>query len=465
MCLLVSEPVLEDFVELLAPFELPDPLGFLPPSPAVRRLPVDLDAAISKLAGNHRSQELVHAGLAVVHEDGGLNPSPRLGSGGDLCLVVRNARGEAMEILTSHGTLTEQALPLVAAFQDAAGQTMKKAACGRGRRRLFVCFSLEDAGVLRALDFPTTIARGLDELTPENLIQLSLALGPDWAGNWGTALESEAPVHLRDNPGVLNFDALGWSPPTMEDLPPELAGEQARKAARIPWPQVVLVGWSPSRWSSELPPSLAPLSKYLAQLGRDLGIPASDVACWSVTEEELARLRELAVYRRGSLISEALRALAKSGSRPLVPPPQQPLFEPPQNFAEARADLLDHVAPQMSVPGWLAFYQAGRSGSYPQHAIGAHVAQMQFREVVQPLIADAATTPDAVQRSRKVLLAELFTTAHNVALATAMESTRLLAGLATGPVQIPELPIGELVALCRLIGSVTKDLAEPSDEQ
>jgi hypothetical protein len=323
-----------------APLTFPAPWGFLPPHPCCRGPVRDPGAALAALRAKFPDALLSAAGLLEPGPDGlGRLRLALAGPAGAVVALRRHPQAAPFALLTAAGCLPAGRLPVKAALEDGP-----IGAATRGRPLLVAADVLEVA-LLLSLNYPATLASGLDTLGLPGLREVDAQFGR------GTSL--------------------------------------------------VLLGWRPLVPAAGPAAAIAPAAAQLVGARAFLGLPLNGVRAWDFYSQEIDNLLYRLSLQDVGLVRELLQ---DSFEQPadldeLCPgaAPTRSTDPPPPGYAAAHAGLLDALAERR---------QKGQA-SFRLHQAQAAYEEAVRRELIAPLQEWALASDDPVIRAAGLELTEL----------------------------------------------------------
>jgi len=374
--------VYADFVQHCPATRLPQPWGRFAEPGDLAATPQDEETLVAALCKNHSIAALLRSGVVCQGENKKLILPTAFIQPYCSLLPLRHApHDNPFDLLTDDGT-TSGRLPLAAAIQD------HRVAAGIAERGLLcIAFSLPDMVSLRAVGVPAALAMGLDEITCKSLQELRSALGPPGAGHAAPAGHSDIQppsAAAAEAGGIQETHAAGSSSssPAAANSGPGM----------IDPPQLIFVGWSPARLSSERPASLDRVLREIQGIAGCLGIDLAEVSVWRPT---VAEIQQITFALSKGVQHDVVQAILKSidqSAQPVIPSARDQ--GTPGDFLQARARLHEALARPRSGPN----YRRRRLQAY-QKAVD--------KNFVEPLLLRAAEESNPQEGSRLAVLAEI----------------------------------------------------------
>lgn len=210
---------------------------------------------------------------------------------------------------------------------------------------ILAAFSLRDVIALRAIGLPATAAAGLEKFT------------------------SRSSLHFR-----------------------KLFAQTSAKIPATP-KRLVLVGWSPSNWSLHRPPGVDDVMRNLQSTADGL-VPEllSEIYLWRPNHEQMRQIAEC--LGTGSSIAAVRTILRNLNESAVSLAPERANQEVSQGLAESSFEYRKEISRKHGTPK-----SRRRKLRTYQRAIN--------QELIKPLLEQASTEPDVMERSRLVALAEV----------------------------------------------------------
>jgi hypothetical protein len=328
--------VYERVLQLCPPYLFPPPWDFLTADQDCRGPIRDTSAILSDLQVRFSEAELEEAGVLARAPSGELQIAPALCNPVGGVVALRRSPGEApFTLLTARGCLGSDALPVVAALED-AGTAARLAET----EVLYAAFRISDVVLLRAIGLPATLATGLHNASLPQLHALDEAFAaPD------PFARANPPLPAPPS-GETDDECLGESADPAAQ--PVTAGGDAPQAAPPPRPGLALVGWAPGSVGAEIPPPLRRTAGQLALVRQHLGLRLAGISLWRPPPRDMDNLRFRLNYREAESISELLRESAQVlGDFECLADPQGPEDVRPAASADlsaAQVELLARLA-------------------------------------------------------------------------------------------------------------------------
>lgn len=230
------------------------------------QLPTNDQATIKSLQGKFSQEDLIRSGVAVPGPKGDLGLNHIFCEMPSWIVPVRSKlRGTILDLLTAQGTVTGR-LPLHASMLD--GRIAEKA---DNRSFVLSAFSMSDLLSLRAINFPTGLALGLERFTARSL--------SEFRNTFHQSSSNSTSIALR----------------------------------------LILVAWTPSRLTRDRPSALDSVISNMVNTANCHGIPLDRVHMWQPSMAEIRSIaRCLEIGNRKTVIEALLNSLDQS-AKPLVP--------------------------------------------------------------------------------------------------------------------------------------------------
>jgi len=428
--------------ELSSRYQFPEKSAFIAAEAGAYRSPRDPQRAIEALVRDFGEAALVEAGIAVPSRDGPLQLVPALASP-DTPFVVLNGNedGRPFGLVFSEGCLGHQSPPLFAGLQDRfTASNLRKSQLGY----LCVCATIEDMILLQSLGFAATTAAGLSELKMQDVRALGRHFGIAFSPADEDADNDDAEAIAVADPPAEALATTASGPDSTQRSGAEAAGNGSLSDGtddqdEFTWEglEIVLVAWSPSRWEQGVPCCIAAAEKYFSALSESFGL-LLNLTTWLPTDADIAEMEFVIAHKsKPWLRKKMLASVQRSRYSPLNGKlPQAPT--PPLDYADAVGRLLGPAAED----------KAMLPARAKPHELWQTAQELLERDVIRPLMDQALRTPDRIERTLTLGLAELSRVFHTQGL---LLGRKLSQGAATPGVDglspVPQDEIRQCIAL------------------
>jgi hypothetical protein len=434
-------------------FEFAGELAFIKPVKGACRSPADPPQALAVLVEKFGESALIEAGVAVRSHAGLLQFSPALARPGTPFVVLYgDADNQPYCLVTSAGCLGHDSPPLFAALED-----RHTTVCRRKSENgcIYVCATIDDVILLRSLGLAATIVTGLTEpnwkvfqvLGRQFSDGLSDQYDDEESDNIGTVAGVQPP---RDVP-ELNWNDISEEDIEAEALSPDTAGEDDEDDEDefgLDELSITFVAWSPSRLELGMPSCIADAEKYCRDLDANFEMFLR-MGTWLPTEADLALLKFAIALKTTKLLKKKmLLSFRNSCYSPLKGKlPRAPSL--PVDYGDAVGRLLGPAADDKAmIP----------SPDKP-HALWQCAQQLLERDVVQPIVNQALRTPDRIEGTLTLGLAELSRIFHTQGLLLGKKLSQAVATKgADGLAEVPSDGIKQFLALAGRMQSMAGEI-------
>lgn len=317
--------VYEYLLALCPPLPSAPPWDFLSAAPDCRGPVADPAATLAALQAKFCNVQLELANVAKEDPDGYLRLRPALFAPSGAVIAFRSRPGhQPFDLLTRRSCLIKRPTPIEYALLDS--WTVERVLA---TRVLFGVFDIRELILLRQLDLPATLCRGLLRSSAEELRDLD-ARFETW---------EFSPASGRD---YGPFPSEEW---VHEDDSAPVAYHPIAKIK----PTLVLMGWSLLALTT-VPnsPLVYRAAKHLAAARHYLGLNFAGVSVWRPTPAEVENLQfRLTLPKRDKKLVRELLLESVDGLYDIeqfADPEGLSPEEPPATVAEARAELLSRLA-------------------------------------------------------------------------------------------------------------------------
>lgn len=335
---------------------LPTPLHRLRQRSA-RQGAVDAGQLLRELREMFPREELLAAGVVRPKEEGSeeLILHPDLADPQRAFLpLFEKGQSSPFELVGQTGCISGDGLPLLAALKDGRVQTRLESGLP-----LLLTFGVADSAILSALRLPTTVATGLDRLAGAQLDAVCKTL--EWRRGLSPDLRSA---------GARATDTSESSVPLTLD-------------------RIVLVGWTPSTWSSQTNAAFFATCKYLERLHDDLKIQLPQVMLWRPEPSSLESIAFVAANGKWIELRQSLLNSIRCEAYPLIMKPAKE-----ESLATALEAMWDSASEQ------------------PRDSVKAQDALIQMfrKKVLLPLLkeAEGRPMPEQIRSLLQAMLSDAF---------------------------------------------------------
>jgi hypothetical protein len=377
----------ETYLSCCRPYRLPPPWDFLPADPTTLEGPAEPSAALKLLAEKHSPDALITSGLAARNADGELRVSPALSGGNTLIVVLQDSGSSAAtNLLTNRGCLAGDEPPFLAVLKDR--QTVESLDISEGR--LVLAGNLPEAVLLRALGLPAAPVQGLADLDARGLQRLGKAFGIPCAPSrrerddavWAKAEASLSPVQRV---------AAGSGDPLPAD---ENSESEKAETSR----EIVLADWSLPALSRESPAEIERAICHLCNLARYRRLDLSSVSIWTPANADLEGIRFVVEQREEKWVRDAIRDSLQENMQSV---------NRPHGFRAQRDEQLDLATATERLSEELLKNGSDESSRRRLRDAESNYRRLAVAEVVKPLLHEAQTAMDPVERMQQIQLAHL----------------------------------------------------------
>lgn len=344
--------ILQEICELGSSFDSPEGWEFLPPDDrliVVGRSGVEI---LEHLRGRFSDSDLCAAGVITTVDGESVKIHPALDARSLLLQKVMHD-DQLIDLSTHRGSIRSTSPPCFDISRDS--DTVARIA--KSDKSLFVAFRTPDLLALRQLGLPVVGSAGLGSLSDEQLAEL---FGPSDNSSFGR----------------VRF---------MNDLAPILQNVE----------QIVLVGWSVTGVSLDVPESVRNVVAVLHEAERAFELITDDLLVWQPSTRDIIRFEAGRHARCSARICEAIRASVKSSAKPI------------RHFVKRGSHLQNDVASSRAkLESELAKHGCNPS-NYLSEAVKNYRDNLDL-EIVQPIRDEAASTfVDPLDRPLLHLLADV----------------------------------------------------------
>lgn len=327
------------------------------------------DAVPAALTTQFSQDALLRAGVIRRNDAGPLRMADGLSAPGGPLVVLRGPGDSIQDVLTSDGTLSGRT-PLLASMEiepawepdDEVMKVVEKEQVDL-EGALLVAFDVDDVAALRMLDYPATLAIGLDDLSPDQIDRMASAF--EW-----------------------EYDDRG---PGRRGARLHVGGEGR---------PLIFVGWSPAQLQLQRPPAMDAVARHFDEVARLMDLASVEAQVWLPDAELIDRLQFFARHRDVGRFRKALAvSLCASSGTSLSRSSREDL--PSRETLDTMVSALQRV--HRSGHG-----SAGsRSGRSDRAGDFGRFVQIVDQRIVQPQIEAAEFCADPQERSLRVVSAEL----------------------------------------------------------
>jgi len=437
--------IIETLCELGSHYQFPEKSAFITLEADAHRSPADPQRALEALVQEFGAAALVEAGMARGSREGPLQFVPALACPDTPFVVLHgDDDGRPFGLVTAEGCWGHQSPPLLAGLEDRfTASNLRKSKLGN----VYVSATVEDMILLRSLGFAATTAAGLTKLSLPDVRTLGRHFGmafsetdeddDDQAAALGANRAADAPEADSRRTTGAEIEAEGSSPRATTDVGTTGGTSGGANESLLEDLGIVLVAWSPSRCAPGVAPSIAAAEKYLTALSENFDMSLT-LTTWLPTHADRAEMEFAIAHRSWKwLRKKMLWSVQHSYYKPLDGKlPQAPTL--PLDYADAVGRLL---GPAAADKGMIP------APNKPQELL-ERAQQLLERDVIRPIIDQAIRTPDRIEGTLMLGLAELSRVFHTQGL---LLGRKLSQGAATmdidGLSQVSQDGIKQFIAL------------------
>jgi hypothetical protein len=348
---------LQEILDLSEPASPPPPWSFLEPVSSLRQLP-EPERLHHSLTKRFSNDQLVGAGVLVPDQSGELELAPVLAGPARQALFLQTEDEVLFDIVNLKGSVVSKDPPAFSASLDMSSRNRNGEP-----RRVLVAFGEADLAVLQMLQLACAPAAGLEKLSGQQARRL--LADPDNAQAGGRSQEQLAPV-----------TAAGF--------------------------QLVLVAWQLAKLAVQYPEALPAVISRLLNAEEILELDSSEsISVWYPKSDEQSRIRAAFEFGEAALVRQQMSVSINSSTHSVREFYLRTLPKNPVGYAVARRELRELLNNRERVA----------STSSMRTKLKEFESEFEH-SVVDAAIEDAMTTTDPIERSLKLMAAELMNQWH-----------------------------------------------------